>query len=498
MPRRASTAPLLALDLDRASAVPAYRQLYDGIRAAILDGRLAPGARLPSTRGFAAELGLARNTVALAFDQLLSEGYVRGTVGSGTYVSPVLPDALLSARRDAVAPPVAEAATGQLSQRGQVLAALEPRPRSTHRAFPVNRPDFDAFPIDLWGRLMARWWRHPDQALLRARDPAGYAPLRRAIAAYLGSTRALACTAEQVIVTSGAQHALDLAARLLLDPGDRAWVEEPGYRGFRAALGAAGATPIPVPVDAEGLSVEAGLTLAPRARLAAVAPSHQYPLGITMSLRRRLELLDWARAADAWIIEDDYDSEYRYAGRPLAALMGLDGGGRTIYVGTFSKVMFASLRIGYLVLPPGLVEPFRRARSALDDHPPIAAQPALAEFIEAGHFAAHVRRTRALYASRQAVLVDAIGRRLAGLLAVAPDDAGMHLVATLPAGLSDVAVANAADRMGVAVEPLSGYYAGPPQRQGLLLGYTAVDERAIPAGVEKLARAIDRARAATN
>ena len=496
MSRRMSTAPLLGLGLDRASGEPLHRQVYGQIRDAILSGRLAPHRRLPSTRALAAELGLSRNTVTLAFEQLLSEGYVEGRVGSGTYVAPVLPDALLSARgsgpKGAGGPAPAAPAARRLSRRGETLAALLPPRAPAFPTFALGLPDLDAFPAEAWGRILGRFWRRPPRELFVARDPRGYPPLREAIAAYLRAVRALDCDAGQVMVTSGAQAGLDLAARVLLDRGDRVWVEEPGYRGLRAALLAAGAEPVPVPVDAEGLSVEIGRRLAPDARLAAVSPSHQFPLGVTMSLSRRLALLDWARAAGAWVLEDDYDSEYRYAGRPLAALQGLDQDGRVIYVGSFSKVMFPALRLGYLVLPPDLVDAFCRARAAVDDSPGIVAQPALAAFIAEGHFSAHVRRTRARYAARQQALVAAAQQRLSGLLRVAPSEAGMHLVAAIDPALpqDDHAVARAAAAARVTVTPLSDHYAAAADRRGLLLGYTGAGEAEIAAGVERLAAAL--------
>lgn len=331
--------------------------------------------------------------------------------------------------------------------------------------------------------------------------PAGGDPaLRRAIAEHLRRARGLACELEQVLVTNGAQHALDLVARVLLDPGARAWVEDPGYPGLRGALTAATAETVPVPLDGDGLSVAEGRRIAPDARLAVVAPSHAYPLGTVMSLGRRLELLDWAAEAGAWIVEDDYDSDFRYAGRPLAALASLDrgtarGGGRTIYLGTFSKILFPGLRLGYLVVPADLAEPLARARRALDDHPSTVVQPALAAFLEEGHFAQHLRRMRRLYAARQEALLAAGRRHLDGLLELAPDAAGMHLVAGLAPALAaradDRACAEAAAAAGIAAPPLSAYHLGPPDRQGLLLGYAAVPEAEIDSAAAGLAQALD-------
>ncbi len=545
MAGRRSAAPLIALALDRAGpgagvgAGPGvgpgalHRQIYDQVRELVLDGRLAPGTRLPSTRALARDLDCSRNTAVLAFEQLLSEGYLEGRRGSGTYVSRVLPEELLSVRgrvpgAAAIREPHAGAAGAtkigrhaRLSERGRRLAALHrgQRPGFSERgasergarAFTPGIPELGSFPFEVWGRLLGRAWRRPSAELTRHGEPAGYPPLRAAIARYLGGVRALRCDWTQVVITSGAQHGLDLAARLLLDPGDGVWIEEPGYTGLRGPLMAAGARLVPLPVDAAGLSVARGRARAPDARLAVVTPSHQYPLGVTMSLARRLELLDWARAAGAWIVEDDYDSEFRYAGRPLAALQSLDadhrggprGGQRVIYVGTFSKVLFPSLRLGYLVVPPELVAPFAHARAALDDHPSAVSQPALAAFIEEGHFAAHLRRMRLLYAARRACLLAAAERHLGALLEVDPDEAGLHVVARLAPGLAarldDRAAEARAAAAGLTVPALSSFYlgasrdgpgTGPPCGQGLLLGYAAIAEPEIEKGIETLARAL--------
>ncbi len=517
--KRRSFVPLLSLSLDAAAPEPLFRQLYGQLREAILSGRLRAGHRLPSSRSLARELACSRNTVVGAFDQLLAEGYLEGRQGSGTFVSSVLPDALLSARQGSAAGDLAgaasveaaaQAARPSLGARGRDLAALA-RPGERSRggdgpAFVPGLPDLSAFPFEVWGRLLGRVWRHPSGRLARHGETAGYPPLRHAIADYLGAVRALKVAPEQVFVTSGAQQAVDLAARLLLDPGDRVWLEDPGYVGLRGPLVAAGAEPVPLAVDEEGLSVEAGRALdgraGRRARMAVVSPSHQYPLGVVMSLGRRLELLDWARESGAWVLEDDYDSEFRYAGRPLAALQGLDpGGDRVVYLGSFSKVLFPSLRVGYLVVPPALVEPFCSARAALEDHPGMTVQPALAAFIADGHFAAHVRRMRTLYQARQQALLAAAARHLGGLLRLRPDEAGMHLVADLApelaARMSDGEAAQRAQAAGLVAPPLSAYrFAGRRPgaagagRQGLLLGYAAVPEAQIEPAVVRLAAAL--------
>ena len=494
MPPAAALTALVGLVLSHdADGAPLYRQLYDQLRDLILSGRLPPGTRLPATRALAGELGLARNTVSAAYEQLLAEGYLLGRQGAGTFVSSELPDSPPD-RQAGLAPASSQPAPG-LSRRGQVLAGIERPAARLPRPLTPGTPALEMFPFEVWNRLMARCWRAPKTELLIAGEPGGYRPLRRAIADYLRTVRAVRCEAEQVIIVNGAQQGINLAAQVLLDPGDAAWLEEPGYAGLRGALTSAGVRVVHVPVDDDGLDVEAGRRLEPNARIACVAPSHQHPLGVVMSLPRRLQLIEWAGQQDAWILEDDYDSEYRYAGRPLAALQGLDRSDRVIYVGSFSKVLFPSLRLGYLVVPPALVDGFRRARQVLDDHASLLAQPALAQFIEDGHFAAHIRRTRRLYAARQQSLLAAAERHLGDLLSLAPDEAGMHLIAGLGPGLApgldDRAVARLAlERARVTVLPLSAFYAGPVARQGLVMGYAGYDEAAIDDAVAGLAKAL--------
>ncbi len=506
LPGRRRT-PLLALALDRESPVSLQQQLYDQVRDVILAGGLAPGSRLPSSRALAGELGCSRNTVVSAFDQLLSEGYLEGHAGSGTFVSRVLPEDLLGLApagvREAAAPPAAPvAAETLLSDRGRALTALRRRRHGPERAFLPGIPETKEFPFDIWTRLHSRIWRHPSATLLRLGTPSGLQALREAIARYLGTFRGIACDWRQVIVTSGAQQSLDLMIQLLLGPGDAVWIEEPGYPGIRGPLIAAAARPVPLPLDGEGLLVAEGRRRAPGARAAIVTPTHHYPLGTPMSLARRLELLEWARDAGAWILEDDYDSEYRYAGRPLASLLSLAAGrdeeAPVIYVGSFSKVLFPSIRVGYLVVPDSLIDAASAAQSALGTQPTAMVQPVLAAFIEEGHFATHVRRMRRLYATRQAVLVAAAQRHLGDLLEVPPDDAGLHLMAWLKPDLAerlgDQGAAEVAAAAGIAVSPLSDYFMATPSRhesvQGLLLGYAAVPEDEIELGAQRLATAL--------
>ena len=411
MPKQAQDLPLPALTLDAGSSVALHRQIYFEIRGAILDGRLRPGTRLPASRTLAKDLAVSRNTVMSAFDQLNAEGYIAGKVGAGSFVPAHLPQELIGAG-------------------GQRSEADEDQAGSGHRVYPSKRaadsrrrcskieprvpfapglPEVDRFPFKEWARLLGRHWRRPSRDLLISTAPGGYPPLCAAITDYLATARAVFCRPEQVIITSGSRQALDLAARVLIDPGDPVWIEDPGYRPTGAVLGAAGAHLVPVPVDDEGLSFEEGQRVEPRPRMICISPSHQYPLGVTMSLRRRLQLLEGAREAGSFVLEDDYDSEYRYAGRPLAALQGLDQDGRVIYLGTFSKVMFPGIRLGYMVVPDHLLDAFLKIRTLIDAHPSSIGQAALAGFIEEGHLASHIRRMRPLYEKRQQALIDALG-----------------------------------------------------------------------------------------
>jgi GntR family transcriptional regulator/MocR family aminotransferase len=483
MPR---TAPLLTAVLDPGAAEPLFRQLYEALRRAILAGRPGPGERLPATRTLAQELGVSRTTVVSAYEQLLAEGYLTGRMGAGTFVSASLPEERLEAALPPATLPGARSTPALPRPRPDAGVSLA-RPYREAVPFRAGVPALDAFPLRLWERLASRRWRTAGPEHLGYGDSKGYPPLREAIAAHLATARAVRCAPEQVLIVAGAQQGFDLVARVLLRPGDRAWMEEPGYRGAKAALAANGIELVPVPVDAEGLDVAAGVGMAPQARLAYVTPSHQYPLGVTLSLPRRLALLAWARAAGAWVLEDDYDSEFRHAGRPLAALHGLDAGGNVLYLGTFSKALFPALRLGYLVVPVALVEEFDRARSALDLHPPTHAQAVVADFLTEGHFARHVRRMRTLYAERQEALVKAVRRALGDWLEVAPADTGLQLVGWLAEGLDDRAVARAAAAVGVDLQPLSQYRLTPGGRGGFLLGYAAHTPARIREGVRRLA-----------
>lgn len=488
--------PLIMLD-DKNSAVPLYRQIYEAVRRSVLSGDFDPRMRLPSSRLLAEQLGVSRMTVVNAYEQLLAEGYLEGKTGAGTYVASVLPEQLMQTHQAAPQPGARVRARRRLSlsARGEWLArtgiaSLRLLDEESSLAFQNGLPAADKFPFDIWSRLAARRLRRPPRELVGYGDPAGYRPLREAVAAHLKSARAVRCEVEQVIIVGGAQQALDIAARVLLDPGDAAWVEDPCYLGARGALHCAGAKVVPVPVDDEGFDLSAALKRDRKARLVYVTPSHQFPLGVTMSLSRRLALLEWASRAKAWIVEDDYNSEFRYAGRPLASLQGLDGEGRVIYVGTFSKTIFPSLRLGCMVVPRDLVDVFAAARALADRQSATIDQATLTDFINEGHFARHVRRMRVLYEERQKVLVAAAARELSGLLDVSPAQAGMHLVGWLPEGASDKASSESAARHRVKAAPLSAYSLDPLPRGGLVLGYTALNARQIKDGVRRLAQAL--------
>ena len=478
---------------------PRFRQLYRALRAAVVDGTLAPGARLPATRALAAELGLSRTTVLLAYEHLAAEGYLAGRHGSGSYVRAApAPPARPAPRRTASAPP-------RLSAFGRALTAARRRPLLSNYVsdrpplpydFRYGAPSMADFPLRAWQRCLGRRARRAGARAYDYGHRQGSPALRAALAGYLRRARGIACEPDEILVVNGSQQALDLAARVLLDRGDLAVVEEPGFEGARQALRAAGAELVLAPVDDEGFdpAVLAGAGRA--ARLAYVTPSHQYPLGGVMPFPRRVALLDWAARAGAWVIEDDYDGEFRFAGRPLEPLKALDQRQRVLYVGTCSKVMFPALRIGYAVLPPALVEPLTRAKAIADGGSPVLEQDALADFIASGDFERHLRRSRIRVGARRAALLAALHDGLGDAVEVCGANAGMHLVVWLrdvPAAQVG-ALARAAAEAGVGIYPVSPFYDTPPARAGLRLGYAALDEREIRAGVARLAALLGTAK----
>lgn len=474
------------------SRQPKYLQLYEHIRRAILDGQLKAGEQLPPSRTLARQLAVSRTTVMQAYEHLTAEGYLSGHTGAGTFVSEQVPGQL---SRPVAPEEKAPAISTQLllSKRGEAVFQLPSgRPASGQnlRPFRPGLPALWDFPFQQWFRLMSRQSRSLGFESFGYGDPAGYLPLRRAIAQYLRQSRGVRCEPEQVIIVSGTQQALVLACQLLLDPGDGAWIEDPGYNGAREAMRLAGVRPIPVPLDAEGLSVQAGRQIAPEAKLVYVTPSHQYPLGVVMSLARRLELLDWAARYGAWILEDDYDSEYRYSGKPLAALQGIGRHDRVVYMGTFSKVMFPALRLGYLVAPPALAGPFRRAKDYTDRGNSILEQATLAAFLEEGQLERHLRRMRLLYQERQQALVYWSEKLLGEALRVNPSDTGLHAVGWLQNDQDDRRAAGLLLRREVIASPVSGYTQQFRQPPGLVLGYAPYREELIREALEKAAGAI--------
>ena len=454
----------LHLQIDRTADTPLHRQIYEGLRGAILDGLLRAGQRVPSTRALAQELGVSRLPVLTAYEHLLQEGYLDGKVGSGTFVSDSPPDHLLEshAPRPVSRPPPAHRGRAP-STRARNEGELSP--------FRLGLPALDQFPHATWARLVARHAHGMTHAQMAYGDPAGLLALRLAIAEHLRGTRAVRCEADQVFIVSGSQAALRLATTVLLGRRDRVAVEEPCYPLAREALSAGGAELVPVPVDEEGIGVTSLSATGARVRAAYVTPSHQYPLGTSMSAGRRQALLEWACRREAWVLEDDYDSEYRYVSRPLPSLQGLDTHDRVIYIGTFSNVLFPAVRVGYLVVPPSLWQRFADAREAFDLRTPTLYQLALAEFLREGHHARHVRRMRGVYRARRDALLTGLARHCGDLVTVHNADAGLHAAVLLPAELDDRDVVRRLVSRGLTGTALSTCYAGSPGRSGLLLGF---------------------------
>jgi GntR family transcriptional regulator/MocR family aminotransferase len=474
--------------IDRRAAAPLFRQVYAAISSSIIEGRLRAGSKLPASRELAEQLGLSRTVVVSAYEQLLAEGYATGRIGSGTYVAQDLPERPGGRAKAAKTTRAARYGAPRLAGKVDVTVQNDDRP------FNLGRTLIDQRTADQWRRLTARTLRAMPKSHLGYGDPRGSAELRSAIAAYLAGARGVRCDAEQIIVTSGTQHALDLVVRVLLPAGSEAWVEDPGYPLTREVLAAGGVVTRPVRVDAQGIDVAAGIAATPRARAAFITPSHQFPTGVVLSMARRLELIAWASASDAWIIEDDYASEFRYGGRPLAALQGLDAAQRTLYVGTLNKALFPGLRAGYLVVPERLLAGFVTTRYLMDRQPPTLQQDVLAEFIAEGHLASHIRRMRTLYRDQRDRLVATLRRRAGDRLNVEPPDQGMHLVAYLRQGPLDTAVERSALEDGVVVRALSRLYVRARPRQGLLLGFSGYPTAAIAGAAGRLAAVLQRPR----
>ncbi|WP_454877080.1 MocR-like pyridoxine biosynthesis transcription factor PdxR [Pseudomonas farris] len=496
------------IELDRRQGLS--RQLYQALRVRVLDGRLASGTRLPASRDLAAALSISRNSVVRAYDQLYAEGFIEGRVGDGTYVAQ-LPQAAVSVKKLSTKvstgfstglptalstnwldfPVVSSSKVIHSGALGLVEKNhLTLPPSGPPRAFRVGVPAFDLFPFEVWAKLNAAFWRKPDLEQLCYGDPAGDARLRGLIAAYLRSSRGMQCSAEQIVITSGAQQGISLCAQLLVEPGDGVGIENPGYRAAGHAFAVAGARLHGIAVDSEGIDCTK-LAVLSDCRLAYVTPSHQYPTGVVMSLARRLELLAWAERTQGWIVEDDYDGEYRYSGAPLAPLAALDRQGRVLYVGTFGKVAFPALRLGYLVLPPGLVEAFSQRRAVDMRHSEVSTQAVMAEFMAAGHFQRHIRRMRRAALSRRNVLLNGWPVDIPGVGKLPSVAAGLHLTVRVDSVARERELIEQATSVGVEVNGLSSYWLPDTtlpedQRAGLVLGFAAVPETAIESALARL------------
>ncbi|WP_075181778.1 PLP-dependent aminotransferase family protein [Pantoea sp. 1.19] len=476
--------------LQQETAGPLHERLFRCLRGAIIDGVLPATHRLPASRDLARELGVSRNTVLNAYETLRAEGYVQARTGSGTWVAEVLPESCLQSQARARAPTPPRRGKVTLSQRGNTLLGHAGASPHQWGAFVPGAPDVTAFPHAQFSRIQARLNREPEIDRLIYSSSGGGVELRAALADYLRVARSVACDAEQIIITEGIHQGVDLISRLLCDNGDRAWLEDPGYWGTRNLLRINGLEIRPMPVDEQGLVPDLSDPHPPR--LICVTPSHQYPLGSHLSLARRQQLLAYARQHGSWIVEDDYDSEFRFSGQPFPALQGLEPDSPVIYMGTFSKTLYPALRIGYMVVPRALAEPLRLAAAELYRGGHLLIQRALAEFIREGHYAAHIRRMRLLYGKRRAFLIGLIQRYLGDAwLREFNHDAGLHLVLNLPADADDVMIAARALRRGVKVRPLSQYYMQPQRRRGLLLGFACVEEKKMMAAFGVLKQCLD-------
>lgn len=485
--------------LDSQSAASLHRQLYDEIRRGILSGRLAPGQRLPSTRNLSELLGISRATVTMSYECLLSEGYLQATTGSGTYVCRQLPDELLRAKntttkdRAAKQPVVKTAHYKRLSKYGGHLRDKEwlgyggPEPEIQ---FSFGRPALDEFPMREWQRLYNLRFK---QARFNELDcpskSQGYAPLRQAIASYLARARAVQCDPDQVIIVNGSQQAIDLVSRVILDRGDNVGIEEPGYIGARKAFEVQGAQLIPLPVDNSGLTVDK-LNSIPNLKLVYVTPSHQFPTGVVLSLARRLELLNWAERTSTFIIEDDYDSEYRYKGRPIPALAGLEHQESVLYIGTFSKVLFPALRLGYLVVPTPFIEVFSRAKWLADRHSPLIEQQVLTDFINEGHLDRHIRRMRSFYEQKRKLVVALLQKSFADRIEILGDNAGINVLIRLRIDVSDAELVELAQAQGVGIVSTRAFYSGAGHKGEFLLNYGGISDAALEDGILRLKNCI--------
>lgn len=480
------TLPPVLLQLDSKGSLPLYEQVYRQLKAAVFRGALPAGTRLPPSRQLAQQYNLARVTITQAYQQLQIEGYLVSRPGAGTFIADNLP----------LAKPIPFQPT--LSAWGQRIANHPPQPAAPAGAtqplidFGIARAFSDIFPYDVWRKLLARYLSTDDAMLSRYGSVSGFMPLREAVADYLARLRGVNCVPEQVVIVNGVQQALDLLARLLLDPGDGVLVETPGYTDAYALFTVRGARLLPLPVDEKGFPVER-IPAGTKAKLAFVTPANQFPRGGTLPLNRRLALLQWAQQANALIIEDDYDGELRYGSRPVAALQGLDHDGRVIYLGTFSKVLFPALRLGYIVLPPQLVHSFERAKSIIDRGAPTLTQAAIADFITEGHFERHLRRLRKAYGERRSALVAALEQQLAGVVSYSGEPAGLHIMLSLPPQTDEQKLIYQAHQAGVRVYPGATYHLSPQPNPTILLGFSGLTATDITTGIQRLAHCLNPA-----
>lgn len=490
--------PFIMLAETDSPSTPLYRQIYEAIRRAILNGEFESRMQLPATRILAKQLGVSRMTVINAYEQLFAEGYLEGKVGAGTFVASQIPEDLLQVSATEKKNKTAEIGQEKVSLSKFAKRLTETNTRvsrfqSSTKPLPFKNglTAVSEFPFDIWEKIAARVYRRSRYKISGYGEAAGYHPLREAVAAHFAASRGVRCDIEQIFITNGAQQALDLIGRVLLETNDKVWIEDPCYQEALGVFRAVGANIIPVTVDAEGFNLTQAEQKSDAAKLVYITPSHQYPTGVTMSLARRLSLLEWARKNDSWIIEDDYNSEFRYAGRPLASLQNLDNTERVIYVGTFSKTIFPALRLGCMVVPRNLIEIFAAARSLCDCHSPIFEQAILADFISEGHFARHLRRMRTLYEKRQNILVEEAEKYLRGLLKISKADSGMHIIGWLAKGFDEIEVTEKASENDLNLSPLSSYCIENNLPAGLILGYTGFDEKQIRQGIQRLKEVLE-------
>ena len=476
------TFPLDALDLDRSILEPLHRQLYHALRGLIQGGGLPAGSKLPSTRSLAVDLAVARNTVVAVYDQLVTEGYLQNRPGA----PPIVVD--LPVRPFASQQPLSRVPGCGLSKRGEAMMS-----QPCHHglpgqiAFHPGMPDARSFPFGVWSRLLARRANFAGAALFGTYNVTGLPALREALATYLRTARGVRCNADQIVVTTGAQAAFDLLARLLVDPGDKVWMEEPGYLGAQSAFVAAGAKLSPLAVGLDGWQLERPPA---SARLIYVTPACQYPLGVTMRMEQRLRLLEIAEQNKSWVIEDDFDGEYRFQGRPIPAMQGTDHSGCVIYVGTFAKILFPALRLGFMVMPSALCKRIPHALSITGQFAPLLLQAALADFITEGLMVRHLKRMRRIYAGRLQLFHELCASRFAERLTLLSGDAGIQIAGLLQDGYDDRLVTKAALDLGLNLLPLSKHYRHGPPRHGLILGYAACDKSETQHGIERLDQAL--------